>query len=153
MQASLKSVLGGKKEKAMSLDNAMTLIPSIYEQYLTMLENPGPDTVGKHLNLVTFTKNALIRKYGLKNVAMKQFRAFAATLQTKKALNISRLRTFASLYGLPTSHGSAAKPYDPDYVDFFFKNMLCNVFLDPKHCNAVLAAKGRLEVAGSEATS
>jgi hypothetical protein len=61
----------------MSIENAMTLVPSIYMEYLTMLANPGPDTIGKHLNMVTFTKNSLIRKYGLKNVAMKQFRGEA----------------------------------------------------------------------------
>ena len=145
-EPSLKSVLGGKKEKPMSVDNAMLLVPSIYEQYMTMLENPGPDTEGKHLNLVTFTKNALIRKYGLKNVAMKQFRAFAACLQSKKALKLSRLRTFASLYGLPTAHGAEGKAYDVSYVDFFFKQLLCNVFLGAKHCNAILAAKGRSDI-------
>ncbi|GMH58171.1 hypothetical protein TrLO_g12544 [Triparma laevis f. longispina] len=145
-QASLKSVLGGKKEKPMSVENAMTLVPSIYEQYLTMLANPGPDTIGKHLNMVTFTKNSLIRKYGLKNVAMKQFRALGALLQTKKALKISRLRVFASLYGLPTVHGGEALPYSVEYVDFFFKNILEHTFLDPKHCNAILAAKGRSDL-------
>lgn len=127
-QASLSSVLGSKKEKPMSMDSGLALIPSLYEQYLTMLANPGPDTAGKHLNFITFTQSALIRKFGIKKIATKQYRTLAALMDTKKAMKHPRFRIFASLYGLAMKSGGVGPGYKPDYVDFFFQKLLVNVF-------------------------
>mmetsp|Transcript_11231 Transcript_11231/g.22976 ORF Transcript_11231/g.22976 Transcript_11231/m.22976 type:complete len:937 (+) Transcript_11231:45-2855(+) len=145
-QADLSSMLGSKKEKAMSLDNGLQLIPSLYEQYLTMLANPGPDTVGKHLNFVKFTQDALIRKFGIKKIAMKQYRALAALIQSKKGLEHPRVRVFASLYGLSTHAGEEGPGYKAEYIDFFFQRILPKVFANAKQVNAILGAKGHSDI-------
>jgi len=112
-QTSMKSILGGgKEEKAMSLENGLQLIPALYEQYLVMLANPGPDTVGKHLNLVKFTQDALIRKFGIKKIAMKQFRSLGSLLTSKKAMDHPRMRVFASLVGMSMHIGEEGPGYN-----------------------------------------
>ncbi|GMI08291.1 hypothetical protein TrRE_jg12855 [Triparma retinervis] len=147
-QSSLGSILGGgKKEKPLSLDNGLQLIPSLYEQYLIMLANPGPDTVGKHLNFINFTKEALVRKFGIKKIAMKQFRALAALISSKKGLEHPRIRVFATLYGLSTHANEEGTGYSPEYVDFFFHHILPNVFNGgAKQVNAILGAKGHSDI-------
>ena len=126
----VSKLLGGKKEKPMALDAALSLIPSMFEQYLTMLLNPGPDTEGKHLNLVSFTKLALTRKFGIKSIALKQCKAFLTTLSSQKAQENPRIRVFSDLYGLGV--GSSSKDYNAEKVDFFFKRVLTHLFPDVK---------------------
>ena len=70
-QMDVAKLMGGKKEKPMAIEAALDLIPNMFEQYMVMLKNPGPDTIGKHLNLVSFTKTAMTRKYGIKSIALK----------------------------------------------------------------------------------
>ncbi len=153
-QDTLGAMITGKKEKPMSLEAGMALIPNLYEQYLTMLANPGPDTIGKHLNVVQFTKSSLVRRFGIKQIANKQFKSFVALLGTKKALSEPRLRVFCRLFGLPTDYHEIEKakkagdnfphtPYDEEFVDFFFKKALVNLVPDIKQVSAIMNSKAR----------
>ena len=130
--SSMLSLIGGKKEKPMSLNATMDMVPEIYEQYMVRLMNQDP---GTHLNLVKFCKDALIRKFGIKQIAMKNLRAFVACLQTKKALEIPRLKLFTNLIGMGGSSNAKKNTtsddnivYDPKHVDFFFKKLLSGLF-------------------------
>ena len=144
---SVSSIVGkGKMEKAMSVEAAMALIPDIYSQYLSMLSNPGPDTIGKHLNLVTFTKHSLVRKFGIKSLATKQLKSFISLLLSKKTKEHARLRTFGRLLGLgpPGSTIENAQPYSVKHVDFFFKFILTGLFPVSKKLEGVMCSKNRL---------
>lgn len=149
----LKAILGKGKEKAMGVEAAMSLIPDIYDQYLTMLSNPGPDTIGKHLNLVTFTKNSLVRKFGIKVLAQKHLKGFVALLLTKKSKEHSRLRVFATLFGLGGDGRNVedAAPYDERNVDFFFKKLLIGLFPNIKSLEGCFKSKNRT-IATDDAT-
>ena len=76
--------------------------------------NPGPDTEGKHLNLPLFTKKSLIRKYGVKQIAMKNLKSFIALISSKKGLGHPRIRFFADLFGLDAKGKDGI--YDEDKV-------------------------------------
>jgi len=79
-----------------------------------MLQNPGPDTEGKHLNLVSFTKTTFTRKFGIKTIALKQCKAFLTCLQTKKAQENPRVRFFSDLYGLPSGERTVPEKYSEE---------------------------------------
>jgi len=70
-QMNVAKLLGGKKEKPMNLDAALTLIPSMFEQYLIMLLNPGPDTEGK------VSASIFLKVCTLKNVLLTYLSAIA----------------------------------------------------------------------------
>jgi hypothetical protein len=86
----IASIMKGKKEKPMGLQNTMNLIPDIYHEYCLQLLNPAEVDKGKHINLIEFTKKSLIRKYGVKQIANKNFKAFLVCLIANKNTNVSR---------------------------------------------------------------
>ena len=132
---SANSILGGKKEKAMSISAALELIPDFYEQYMKMIANPGPDTESQHLNFVKFVKDSLVRKFGIKQIATKQLKAFLSCLLSDKAMDECRLRVVCQLLGLPNSR-FPKNSYIPEFVDFFFKTLMKNLFSDIKRIGA-----------------
>lgn len=77
---------------------------------------------------------------------MKQYRALAALITSKKGLEHPRIRVFATLYGLSSHAGEEGQGYKAEYVDFFFQQILPNVFASAKQVNAILGAKGHSDI-------